>query len=214
MQLRTPTRFTVVTMTGLTLLYLSTASMAQADRPVLRKTRPAPAVSPASARSTAIRVVKGPNPLAPAVKLQQLKKLGVGHFDIKKTFVLTPSHPVDGQSWLGFTSPTTVFCNAGSRGSAQFASQTSLMFGAANKMVFARFRPVVTGRYVVEVLVSGAKTIRAFGCGQETTHVNPANVLLVIDAVAGEDNELKIIGEASQESCGWHFHGCLFTAVE
>ena len=132
--------------------------------------------------------------------------------DIKKTFTLTPAHPVDGPAYLIYANPVYVTADSGAQ--AGFKSQEGLLPGN-NKMVTIRFKPLIRGKYLVELSLAGGQKYRLVGGGgQDATFGGNSNPVLVFDGSAGDSLDLKVFGTTKHDYENWRFYGCRLTLIK
>ena len=201
---------------ALGILIVSCSTLSAAQRPALR-VRPTLAATPSpSTHQIQIptpRIKVMPKLLPLAAKRARLAKLDIKEFS--STITLCPSHPTERGSSLKFGNPVYVIAEPQGHGVASFVSQENIYLPLANHSPVLNFRPWVTGRYVVEFLVSDATTVKLFRGGEETVYTSsPTNILVVVDGIAGTMVNFGLLGTTGNPSTLWNFHAATISLVK
>jgi len=152
--------------------------------------------------------------LARSVKLARLQKLGVRNYDDGSTVRLSPSRPVVKGCHLIFVEPKMVKTSASGPGFAIFPSHEQITLAGYGRLLFGQIKAWKNGRYVIEFVVSGAEKLHADVGDQNAVHMNPTNVLVVADGVAGANISFVLQDETSKNSSEWTFHECVASVVQ
>ncbi len=146
-------------------------------------------------------------------KKQLVSKNRLGKtIDLKKTYTLTPSRPVDGPAHVDYANPSYV-CT-GPNAVAGFKSQEHLIPSSDNKLLNIYFKPLLKGRYLVELSLSGGQKYRISGCGgQEATFTGNSKPVIVFDGTNGQKMQLMVFGTTKNDYERWSFHGCRISLI-